>query len=91
MVQLQFAVLKIELTFDSQHRYYGESMPYGSKEEAYKNSTSLAYLTAEQALADYALLLTELKRQFSAEASPVVLFGGSYGGSKITNLWPVSL
>ncbi|MCD7471060.1 hypothetical protein HAX54_011340 [Datura stramonium] len=63
-----------------EHRYYGESMPYGSKEEAYKNATTLSYLTAEQALADYAVLVTELKRNLSAQACPVVLFGGSYGG-----------
>ncbi|KAG6646876.1 hypothetical protein CIPAW_07G038600 [Carya illinoinensis] len=63
-----------------EHRYYGQSMPYGSRDEAYKNATTLSYLTAEQALADFAVLLRELKRDFSAEASPVVLFGGSYGG-----------
>ncbi|KAL8528904.1 hypothetical protein ACS0TY_006393 [Phlomoides rotata] len=63
-----------------EHRYYGESMPYGSREEAYKNATTLAHLTAEQALADFAVLITDLKRNLSAQASPVVLFGGSYGG-----------
>ncbi|KAL9241752.1 hypothetical protein vseg_015822 [Gypsophila vaccaria] len=63
-----------------EHRYYGESMPYGSKEQAYKDHTTLSYLTAEQAIADYAVLLRDLKRNLSAEGSPVVLFGGSYGG-----------
>ncbi|KAI7742989.1 hypothetical protein M8C21_029793 [Ambrosia artemisiifolia] len=63
-----------------EHRYYGESMPYGSRDEAYKNASTLAHLTAEQALADYAVLITDLKRNLSAEASPVILFGGSYGG-----------
>ncbi|KAF5791533.1 putative lysosomal Pro-Xaa carboxypeptidase [Helianthus annuus] len=63
-----------------EHRYYGESMPYGSREEAYKNASTLARLTAEQALADYAVLITDLKRNLSAQASPVILFGGSYGG-----------
>lgn len=57
-------------------------MPYGSQEEAYRNTTTLAYLTAEQALADFAVLIIELKRNLSAQACPVVLFGGSYGGSK---------
>ncbi|KAK4410086.1 Lysosomal Pro-X carboxypeptidase [Sesamum angolense] len=66
-----------------EHRYYGESMPYGSWDEAYKNASTLAHLTAEQALADFAVLITELKRNFSAQACPVVLFGGSYGGSEI--------
>ncbi|PIN11337.1 Prolylcarboxypeptidase (angiotensinase C) [Handroanthus impetiginosus] len=63
-----------------EHRYYGESMPYGSHEEAYKNASTLAHLTAEQALADFAVLITELKKNLSAQACPVVLFGGSYGG-----------
>ncbi|XP_044510938.1 lysosomal Pro-X carboxypeptidase isoform X2 [Mangifera indica] len=63
-----------------EHRYYGESLPYGSREEAYRNATMLSYLTAEQALADFAVLITDLKRNLSAEACPVVLFGGSYGG-----------
>ncbi|XP_071721304.1 uncharacterized protein [Rutidosis leptorrhynchoides] len=63
-----------------EHRYYGESMPYGSFDQAFKNASTLAYLTAEQALADYAVLITDLKKNLSAQASPVVLFGGSYGG-----------
>lgn len=63
-----------------EHRYYGDSMPYASQENAYKNRDSLSFLTAEQALADFVVLITALKRNLSAEASPVVLFGGSYGG-----------
>ncbi|KAI5078890.1 hypothetical protein GOP47_0006561 [Adiantum capillus-veneris] len=63
-----------------EHRYYGESMPFGSQEAAYKDADSLAYLTSEQALADFVSLLTDLKKNMSAEACPVVLFGGSYGG-----------
>ncbi|PPD85676.1 hypothetical protein GOBAR_DD17368 [Gossypium barbadense] len=55
-------------------------MPFGSKEEAYRNATTLSYLTAEQALADFAVLITNLKKNLSAEGCPVVLFGGSYGG-----------
>lgn len=63
-----------------EHRYYGKSMPYGSGDEAYKNATTLSHLTAEQALADFAVLITDLKKKLSAEACPVVVFGGSYGG-----------
>ncbi|XP_028794690.1 lysosomal Pro-X carboxypeptidase-like [Neltuma alba] len=63
-----------------EHRYYGESVPFGSKEEAYKNATTLSYLNTEQALADFAVLLTELKQNLSCKDCPVVLFGGSYGG-----------
>ena len=57
-------------------------MPYGSREIAYKNASTVSYLTAEQALADYAVFITELIRNLSAQACPVVLFGGSYGGSE---------
>ncbi|OIV93927.1 hypothetical protein TanjilG_05630 [Lupinus angustifolius] len=63
-----------------EHRYYGESVPFGSKDEAYKNASTLSYLTSEQALADFAVLITYLKHNYSALLSPVVLFGGSYGG-----------
>ena len=57
-------------------------MPYGSKERAYKDAKSMSYLTTEQALADFSTLLIDLKQNLSSEDSPVVLFGGSYGGSK---------
>lgn len=78
--------------FNWQHRYYGESMPHGSTSEAYRNASTLSYLTAEQALADYAILLRNLKKELSAEDCPVVLFGGSYGGSKLqfkSSFWNV--
>ncbi|KXG20504.2 lysosomal Pro-X carboxypeptidase [Sorghum bicolor] len=58
-----------------EHRFYGESMPFRS------NSTeALGYLTSTQALADFAILITSLKQNLSAETAPVVVFGGSYGG-----------
>ncbi|XP_058765202.1 uncharacterized protein LOC131638651 [Vicia villosa] len=63
-----------------EHRYYGESVPFGSKEEAYKNASMLGHLNAAQALADFAVLVTDLKHNLSADGCPVVLFGGSYGG-----------
>ena len=57
-------------------------MPFGgNKDVAYSNSSTLGYLTSTQALADYATLIIDLKKNLSAADSPVVVFGGSYGGS----------
>lgn len=64
----------------AEHRYYGESVPFGSRAAAYRDADSLAYLTAEQAMADMAALLTSLKANLSAPTSPVIVVGGSYGG-----------
>ncbi|KAJ7571672.1 hypothetical protein O6H91_01G171700 [Diphasiastrum complanatum] len=64
----------------AEHRYCGESMPFGNERRAYKNAKSLSYLTTEQALADFATLITDFKKNLSAKASPVTAFGGSYGG-----------
>ncbi|KAJ7571632.1 hypothetical protein O6H91_01G170000 [Diphasiastrum complanatum] len=68
------------LVIFAEHRYYGKSMPFGNKRRAYKNAKSFSYLTSEQALADFATLITDFKKNLSAEASPVIAFGGSYGG-----------
>ncbi|KAI5425384.1 uncharacterized protein LOC127125605 [Lathyrus oleraceus] len=64
-----------------EHRFYGKSIPFGgNKKVAYANSTTLGYLSSTQALADYATLIIDLKKNLSATHSPVVVFGGSYGG-----------
>ncbi|KAL7229111.1 hypothetical protein ACSBR2_007747 [Camellia fascicularis] len=64
-----------------EHRFYGQSMPFGGdKNIAYQNSSTLGYLSSTQALADYATLIIDLKKNLSATDSPVVVFGGSYGG-----------
>lgn len=65
-----------------QHRFYGESKPFGKKQQ--KSAETLGYLNSQQALADYAILIRSLKQNLSSEASPVIVFGGSYGGSKLT-------
>ncbi len=59
----------------AEHRYYGQSQPFGSASSLY-----LQYLTHEQALADYAALIFALQAELGAGAQPVVVFGGSYGG-----------
>ncbi|MED6171734.1 hypothetical protein PIB30_043537 [Stylosanthes scabra] len=64
-----------------EHRFYGKSVPFGgNREVAYGNTSTIGYLSSTQALADYATLIIDLKKNLSAIDSPVVLFGGSYGG-----------
>ncbi len=57
----------------SEHRYFGESLPFGNNSFLPGN---VGYLSPEQALADYATYLTET----NTHNCPVVAFGGSYGG-----------
>ncbi|KAF5471030.1 hypothetical protein F2P56_011507 [Juglans regia] len=63
-----------------QHRYYGKSIPFGSREEAFRNASTLGYFNSAQAIADYADVLLHLKKNLSAENSPIIVVGGSYGG-----------
>ena len=60
----------------AEHRYYGESLPFG--DDSYKSIVQLGYLSSEQALADYADLISYLLSTYGP--APVVVFGGSYGG-----------
>ncbi|XP_066291726.1 lysosomal Pro-X carboxypeptidase-like [Branchiostoma lanceolatum] len=67
------------LVIFAEHRYYGQSLPYGK--ESFKDPAHLGYLTSTQALADFAVLITHLKETVPGAAnSPVFAFGGSYGG-----------
>ncbi|KAI9195492.1 hypothetical protein LWI28_015410 [Acer negundo] len=63
-----------------EHRYYGKSIPFGSREEALKNASTLGYFNSAQAIADYAEILIHVKKQYHAEDSPVIVVGASYGG-----------
>ncbi|KAL3828521.1 hypothetical protein ACJIZ3_017323 [Penstemon smallii] len=63
-----------------EHRYYGESIPYGSIDEAMKNETIRGHFNSAQAMADYAKVLLHVKEKFSAHNSPIIVIGGSYGG-----------
>ncbi|XP_071910722.1 uncharacterized protein [Coffea arabica] len=76
-----FKALLVFIEINLQHRFYGKSIPFGgNKDVAYANSSTLGYLSSTQALADYATLIIDLKKNLSAVDSPVVVFGGSYGG-----------
>ena len=58
----------------AEHRYYGVSKPFKKTLKEH-----MQFLTSEQAMADYAELITELKHDLDAESSAVIGFGGSYG------------
>eukprot|EP00747_Dinoflagellata_sp_TGD_P061015 gnl/TRDRNA2_/TRDRNA2_152328_c1_seq1.p1 gnl/TRDRNA2_/TRDRNA2_152328_c1~~gnl/TRDRNA2_/TRDRNA2_152328_c1_seq1.p1 ORF type:complete len:417 (+),score=62.22 gnl/TRDRNA2_/TRDRNA2_152328_c1_seq1:36-1253(+) len=62
-----------------EHRYYGDSLPFGSSSFSNDN---YSLLTIEQAMADYAEFLVFFKRSrgCSEGGCKTVLFGGSYGG-----------
>lgn len=62
----------------AEHRYYGKSLPFGNL--SYSEPNHLGYLTSQQALADFADLIDYLKTDLQLKNSPVILFGGSYGG-----------
>ncbi|CAE6115466.1 unnamed protein product [Arabidopsis arenosa] len=71
-----FKALKVYI----EHRYYGNTIPFGSAKEAMKNASTLGYLTTAQALADYAAILLHIKEKYLAKQSPIIVVGGSYGG-----------
>ena len=76
--------------FSLQHRYYGKSNPFGSMQKSLQNASQRGYFNSGQALADYAEVIINLKKNLSADSSPVIVVGGSYGGRKssvIYQLW----
>jgi pimeloyl-ACP methyl ester carboxylesterase len=61
-----------------EHRYFGESMPFPAATAF--NTSNNTYLTVDQVMADYNLLIKSIKFQYGAMDKPVIVFGGSYGG-----------
>ncbi|KAH9660413.1 prolylcarboxypeptidase-like protein [Citrus sinensis] len=49
-------------------------------EVTFQDANTLGFLSSTQALADCAQLITDVKRNLSAENCPVIAIGGSYGG-----------
>ncbi|GMF23188.1 unnamed protein product [Phytophthora lilii] len=58
----------------AEHRYFGKSIPFGLDVLDH-----MQFLSTQQALADYAVLIEKLKKDLGADV-PVIGFGGSYGG-----------
>ncbi|XP_027189501.1 uncharacterized protein [Cicer arietinum] len=63
-----------------EHRYYGKSVPFGSRKKAFRNASTLGYFNSAQAIADYAAVLIHIKKTLHAHNSPIIVLGGSYGG-----------
>ena len=59
----------------AEHRYFGESIPKIQGKE-----NCISYLSSAEALADYAALCNRMRREWGAENSAIIAFGGSYGG-----------
>lgn len=66
------------LVLFGEHRYYGKSMPFGADSFTKDN---VKFLTVDQTLLDYVQLIKTIKASNPNYAdSPVIAFGGSYGG-----------
>jgi hypothetical protein len=71
----QFGGLKLMM----EHRFYGDSLPFG--EQSFENSPDrLGLLSMENALGDYAALISAVKREIGCFDCPVLALGGSYPG-----------
>ncbi len=79
LVQTTWAIQLRGVSIASEHRYFGESLPFGNESFT---PTNLHYLTVENTLADYAAIVQHVRELFGAVSgqNPVVCSGGSYGG-----------
>ncbi|XP_066143336.1 lysosomal Pro-X carboxypeptidase-like [Euwallacea fornicatus] len=71
------------LVIFAEHRYYGQSMPYGAS--SLTSPEALRYLTTFQALADFVCVIDAVAKKYydtmlTNDTYPIIAFGGSYGG-----------
>lgn len=62
----------------AEHRYFGKSFPF-DKEVAFDKDHN-KWLTVDQTMMDYNLLIKEIRYMYGATDKPCIVFGGSYGG-----------
>ena len=82
----------------AEHRYYGESFPFGSPEAAL-TPHNISYLSVEQAMADFNTLQVDIRKKWGmSRDAAFIVAGGSYGGNlalwlrlKNPNLWAGAL
>jgi lysosomal Pro-X carboxypeptidase len=67
------------ITVWAEHRYFGESMPFGAESFDAK-AGNLKYLTTEAAQEDYIDLVKDFKQAYGLQDRAVIVGGGSYGG-----------
>ena len=63
-----------------EHRFYGESMPFGNQSMKIEN---MKFLTSEQALSDVAYFISQMnnKQMYGINQNPWITVGGSYPGA----------
>jgi len=61
----------------AEHRYFGQSMPFGNESYSKEN---IGYLSVQQAMSDYVDFIYFIREKYNAQNIPVIVFGGSYGG-----------
>ncbi|VDM52793.1 unnamed protein product, partial [Angiostrongylus costaricensis] len=61
----------------AEHRFYGDTLPFGNL--SFSSINNLGFLTSEQALADFATQNNTWNYSYPKD-TPVIAFGGSYGG-----------
>lgn len=63
-----------------EHRFYGQSLPFGNSSFKLEN---MKYLTSEQALSDLAYFINavNVNKMYGVNGNPWITIGGSYPGA----------